>query len=237
MRPNSLQVGGTLYWVLRTRDPDTMLLKDADATPTVAVRKNGSAVGDSVTVTKRSATTGIYDCSYNPAAEAEGDTFEFEEQAQVTGTTTAQAYYDSGFVVRVRAVERGTDGANTTTPPTVEEVADEVQTRTIAAVTTVTTTTNLTNLPTIPANWLTASGIAIDAIAEIQSGLSTHAAADVLTALGTGSWATSLASQTSVDDLATATELAKVPKTGSTHRYTQIAQTSTTTDVAIGEAT
>ena len=65
--------------------------------------KNGSSVGDSVTVTKRSATTGIYDCSYDPAGEAEGDSYTLEERAQVTGTTTAQAYYDSSFSVRVLA--------------------------------------------------------------------------------------------------------------------------------------
>ena len=38
---------------------------------------------------------------------------------------------------------------------------------------TITTVTNLTNLPTIPANWLTAAGLATDAVAEIQSGLAT----------------------------------------------------------------
>lgn len=116
MRPSQLHVGGTLYWVIRTRDPDTMLLKDADSDPTVAVRKNGSSVGDSVTVTKRSATTGIYDCSYNPASEAEGDSFTLEESATVTGTTTGSATYSSSFAVRVVAVERGTDSANTTAP-------------------------------------------------------------------------------------------------------------------------
>jgi hypothetical protein len=34
-------------------------------------------------------------------------------------------------------------------------------------------TTNLTDLPTIPANWLTAAGLAADAVTEIQSGLAT----------------------------------------------------------------
>lgn len=46
-------------------------------------------------------------------------------------------------------------------------------TDTVANVTTVATTTNLTSLPTIPTNWLTADGLATDAINEIQSGLST----------------------------------------------------------------
>lgn len=40
---------------------------------------------------------------------------------------------------------------------------------------TITTTTNLTNLPAITANWLTAAGLASDAVAEIQVGLATAA--------------------------------------------------------------
>lgn len=123
-RPKVLHVGGTLYWVIRTRNPDTMVLKDADSTPTVAVRKNGASVGDSVTVTKRSATTGIYDCSYNPAGEVEGDEFTIEESATVTGTT--QDTYDNSWEFTVIAVERGTDGANTTTPPTSEAIATTI---------------------------------------------------------------------------------------------------------------
>jgi len=101
MRPAVFQVGGTLYWVIQTRNPDSMVLKDADSTPTVAVRKNGASVGDSVTITKRSATTGIYDCSYNPASEVEGDSFTLEESATVTGTTTSSATYTQSWNVRV----------------------------------------------------------------------------------------------------------------------------------------
>jgi hypothetical protein len=111
MRPTVFQVGGTLYWVIQTRNPDTMVLKDADNTPSVAVRKNGASVGDSVTITKRSATTGIYDCEYNPASEVEGDSFTLEESATVTGTTTSSATYTQTWNVRCVAVERGTDGA------------------------------------------------------------------------------------------------------------------------------
>lgn len=49
-------------------------------------------------------------------------------------------------------------------------------TGTMKAITNVVTATNLTNLPTIPTNWLTADGLAADAVTEIQSGLSTAAA-------------------------------------------------------------
>jgi hypothetical protein len=105
MRPAVFQVGGTLYWVIQTRNPDTMVLKDADSDPTVAVRKNGASVADSVTITKRSATTGIYDCSYNPASEVEGDSFTLEESATVTGTTTSSATYAMSW--NVRAIRTG----------------------------------------------------------------------------------------------------------------------------------
>jgi len=114
MRPTQLHIGGTLRWVLNTYNPDTMLLKDADATPTITVRKNGSSTGDSVTITKRSATTGIYDCEYNPAAEVEGDQYTIRESAQVTGTTTAQQTYEFSWPFTVIALERGTENALTT---------------------------------------------------------------------------------------------------------------------------
>ena len=127
MRPAVFQVGGTLYWVIQTRNPDTMVLKDADSTPSVAVRKNGASVADSVTVTKRSATTGIYDCSYNPASEVEGDAFTLEESATVTGTTTAQATYNFNWSVRtVRTGAVELDSADKAT--LVDLIWDEVLT-------------------------------------------------------------------------------------------------------------
>lgn len=116
MRPASFHIGGTVYWTLLTRDPDTLVLKDADSDPTVVVKKGNTVTGDSVTVTKRSATTGIYDCSYNPAGEVEGDKYTLEETADVTGTTTATRQYDAAFTVVAVAVERGTDSALTSLP-------------------------------------------------------------------------------------------------------------------------
>ena len=110
MRPTTFKVDNTVYWTIRTYT-DAGVLVDADSTPSVAVRKNGSSVADSVTVTKRAATTGIYDCSYNPAGEAEGDCFTIEESA----TVSAQAYENS-WSLEALAAERGTDGANTVAP-------------------------------------------------------------------------------------------------------------------------
>lgn len=63
--------------------------------------------------------------------------------------------------------------------PTASQIADEVQTRTIAGVTLVATTTNLTNLPTIPANWLTASGTAADFGSEIGTAVRTELATEL----------------------------------------------------------
>ena len=120
MRPAVFQVGGTLYWVIQTRNPDSMVLKDADSTPTVAVRKNGASVGDSVTVTKRSATTGIYDCSYNPASEVEGDSFTLEESATVTGTTTSSATYTQSW--NVRAIRTGAVELDSTTTAKIDKM-------------------------------------------------------------------------------------------------------------------
>jgi len=137
------------------------VLKDADSTPTVAVRKNGSSTGDSVTITKRSATTGIYDCSYNPSGEVEGDEFIFEESATVTGTTTAQATYSFAWSLTVTAIERGTDSAALASGVTVSAIAN---------------------------NAITAASIAADAGTEIG--------AAVLTALGTGTWATAITDKT-----------------------------------------
>ena len=104
-RPSTLKKDNTLYWVLRTYNTSGVLV-DADSTPTVAVRKNGASVADAVTATKRAATTGIYDCSYNPAGEVEGDQYTLEESA----TVSAQAYENS-WEVKVDEVERGTDSA------------------------------------------------------------------------------------------------------------------------------
>ena len=106
-RPATLKVGNTSYWTIMTYTSAGVLV-DADSTPTVVVYKNGSLTADVVTVTKRSATTGIYDAYYNPASESEGDCFTIEE----TATISSQAYVQS-WNFEVLAAERGTDNAST----------------------------------------------------------------------------------------------------------------------------
>ena len=106
-RPATLKVGNTSYWTIMTYTSAGVLV-DADSVPTVVVYKNGTLTADVVTVTKRSATTGIYDAYYNPASEAEGDCFTIQE----TATISSQAYVQS-WNFEVLAAERGTDSAST----------------------------------------------------------------------------------------------------------------------------
>ena len=95
MRPTELLKDNTLFWVLMTYDEDGVLV-DADSTPSVAVRKNGSGTADLVTVTKRSATTGIYVCSYNPSGEVTGDQYTLEETATISSQSYTNKRCDRG---------------------------------------------------------------------------------------------------------------------------------------------
>jgi len=106
-RPATLKVGNTSYWTIMTYTSAGVLV-DADSVPTVVVYKNGSLTADVVTITKRSATTGIYDAYYNPASESEGDCFTIQE----TATISSQAYVQS-WNFEILAAERGTDNAST----------------------------------------------------------------------------------------------------------------------------
>lgn len=106
-RPSVLKQNNTLYWVILLFDSGGEAV-DASSTPTVAIRKNGASTADSVTVTKRASTTGIYDCSYNPASEVEGDQFTVEELATISSVN-----YRNSWEFTVIAAERGTDNAST----------------------------------------------------------------------------------------------------------------------------
>ena len=112
-RPTTMKVDGTVYWAIFTYT-DAGVLVDADSDPTVAVRKNGGSTAELVTVTKRAATTGIYDCEHAPSGEIDGDTFGYEE----TATVSAQAYVNRwSLEVRAAAGAGGGDAtaANQTT--------------------------------------------------------------------------------------------------------------------------
>lgn len=109
-RPSVLVEGSTLEWSMYLYDPsDGLTLIDADSTPTVSVRLSGEAVAGSVTVTKRSATTGIYDCSITLNG-TEGSIYILEETATISATA-----YKNVWAVTVTAEEAGEvipDGAD-----------------------------------------------------------------------------------------------------------------------------
>jgi hypothetical protein len=104
-RPSGLIKDASLYWVIMLYDSSNALV-DADSTPTIAVRKNGVSTADVVTITKRAATTGIYDCVYNPAGEAEGDQYTIEESA-----TIAAVVFENSWELFITDPMRGTDAA------------------------------------------------------------------------------------------------------------------------------
>lgn len=93
-------------------------------------------------------------------------------------TTTITGRIDAAVSSRMATYTQPTGFLTATFPSTVASTTN-------ITAGTITTVTNLTNLPTIPADWLTAAGTAAD--------FGTEVGAAVLSALGTGSWATSLA--------------------------------------------
>ncbi len=84
-RPTVLAIGNAQYWTITLYDSSGALI-DADSNPTVAIRRNGASTSEVVTVTKRTATTGIYDCSFTPGTQNDSHTFCVEETATISGT-------------------------------------------------------------------------------------------------------------------------------------------------------
>ena len=88
-RPATWFYDETLYWTVFVYDANGNLV-NADSTPTIAVRVNGASYAvTSVTITKRAATTGIYDCSFvanNSGVGAAYGLWQFEETATISGT-------------------------------------------------------------------------------------------------------------------------------------------------------
>jgi hypothetical protein len=86
-RPDELITGGTLRWVIDTLDAAGEPV-DADSNPSIQIRRGNppADVADSVTVTKRAGTTGIYDCSYTPASTSLNEVIFAEETATISTT-------------------------------------------------------------------------------------------------------------------------------------------------------
>lgn len=112
----------------------------------------------------------------------------------VTGLTAANL--DTTISSRMATYAQPTGFLTATFPATVASTTN-------ITAGTITTTTNLTNLPAITTNWLTADGLAADAVAEIQSGLSTLTQANIRSAVGLAS----ANLDTQLDTLPTAAEI------------------------------
>ena len=236
-RPTVLAVGNVQYWTIALYDSSGALV-DADSTPTVAIRKNGSSTSDVVTITKRAATTGLYDCSYNPGSENQTHTFQVEETATISATDYFNSWQFSivgktphNFDTVSVDINTGAIGADLLSIIN-EEIPFDINNpdyisqrfgeffdasssssrrvnnilytgSTIANVTTVGSVTNpvSANVLSVATDAIDAAAIKADAVAEIQTGL------------------------------ATATELANVPKVGT--QYTHTAQSGDTIQVTI----
>jgi hypothetical protein len=86
--------GDTVYLTIETRNAATNLLADADATPTLAVKRNGALDG-AVTPTVAHASTGQYNAScVIPGTYASGDTVE------LVGSATVASVADSTVLFR-----------------------------------------------------------------------------------------------------------------------------------------
>jgi len=116
-RPNEFVINSTLTWLIESFDLDGNEV-DLDGVPSVAVYKNGDYATEYTTQTVSVAAitgTGKYKATFNPAAEALDDVFEFQE----SGAYNTAAVYGQQWtanVIAAREVMRGTDGANTTVP-------------------------------------------------------------------------------------------------------------------------
>lgn len=94
-------------------------------------------------------------------------TIELYRRDTTTGTTIATANIDAAISSRMATYTQPTGFLAATFP------AGTIANTTNITAGTMTTTTNLTNLPTIPANWLTAAGLATDAVTEITDAVKT----------------------------------------------------------------
>jgi len=157
IRPTSFGVGETWTWNIRLRNVANAAV-DADSTPTVTVYKNNSATGESVTVTKPSATTGWYQCSFDPAGEAEHDVYSFVEN--VTIASVAQAPFQWEAVVLASVGAGGLDAAGVRAAVGLASANMDTQLSGI--------NNKTTNLPSDPADQSAVDGLIVAAVAAIR---------------------------------------------------------------------
>lgn len=105
MRPGFFKKDTVWTWDIRLSNASGAV--NADSNPTITVYKGGVATGEFVTVTKPAATTGWYQCSFNPAGEEELDVYGFAENVTISGVAQPPFHWHAVVVL----AERGTDSA------------------------------------------------------------------------------------------------------------------------------
>ena len=135
---------------------------------TATLFKNG--VATAVTVTPTTSATGLYKFAFTiPADAAQGDVFTVEA---VDADSYKAMIWEGVTDLRIDAIlaDTGTDGvvvaAGSKTGYTLTATTG-LGNQTADITGTISTVTTLTNLPSITANWLTAAGLATDAVTEI----------------------------------------------------------------------
>lgn len=187
-----------IYGKFTTFRPSTGAAFTLGGTPALSVYKDNSTTQSTTGVTLTAdfdLVTGLHHFAIDTSADgtfySAGSNFDIVittgtvDSVSVVGTVVGSFSIAKTSALRPTTVGRtldvtaggcaGVDWANVESPTTTLGLTN----------TTVGTVTTLTNLPAITSNWLTAAGLAADAVAEIQSGL---------------------ASQTSVDDIPTVAE-------------------------------
>ena len=107
-RPTEFYTGTAITWTIACYTT-TGALVDADSNPTIVVYKGGVATGESVTVTKRAATTGLYDCSFNPAGDVVGSIYSFEETLTVSAVAFANEPWNCFCMYAAAFIEAAVD--------------------------------------------------------------------------------------------------------------------------------
>ena len=154
---NQVFLSDSCYQYFGTSSTTTGAATNADSTPTVVVAEDGTDMGYSPTVTN--VATGLYKVEI---AATSGNGFE------------AGRRYNLYAVATVGGIT-GRDGIGE-----FEVLAVDLNTGVASVTGAVGSVTAAVTLPSIPADWITAAGIAADAITEIQAGLATATAvADV----------------------------------------------------------
>ena len=144
----------------------------AGLTVTATLIQGNAAVGSPVSLSESGTVTGFYSGNM-PAVSSGTYNVRFSGGTGYTGSGVID--WDGTAERRILSLPTNTQFEARTLP-----TADyfDPATDTVA---TVTSLTNAVTLPSIPADWITAAGVAADAVAEIQSGLSTVTTAQVRT--------------------------------------------------------